>query len=176
MENPQGFTLSSTSNEGKIRCFGLCNSACIGSGKKRRGFALSFDALFAVMVFIVFLGIASYSMLEAPSEHGLRLGMQKAMDDSLDLLDRERILQKFDSSIETELNKVVPVQYAYSLRIEEYRDRAGGFEKTGEKLFGSQLAIGENTEFVKGRRLFLTFESSQTERYYNAEYYVWVKE
>lgn len=139
-----------------------------------KGYVLSVDAMLAILIFVTFLIAMSYSLFQESFGTIGELTASKMMGDALDLLDRENILESLDTNrMESEINKVMPSNIFWKIEIEEFRYQANYFMWQHTYSFGNTGAMLDDKEFVKGRRIFLTFSGNEIDRFYNLEYWLW---
>ncbi|MFH1751611.1 MAG: hypothetical protein ABH821_01585 [archaeon] len=151
---------------------------CLNSSYlKSKGFVLSIDALLAVGIFILLSYLVFYHSFEARSNPEAVLMLQQNFNDSLDLMDKERILQSMNESlISSQLDSVLSSQYGWKLKIQEFKYSHNNFELEKEIILGQENLDLNLVDVARGRRLFLSFDNNTIEYYYNAEYWAWLNE
>lgn len=140
------------------------------------GYAFSFDALLAIVVFSIFLVFLNFPSIESQTVAVEKHKMLKLSDDLLDELDKAQIFQTFDvNQISSTIDVVLPQQFSWKMKIESFNFKNGDFVKFKEYTFGNTEQDLSSKDFVKSRRLFLTFSNQQTDLYSNAELWLWKK-
>ena len=142
-----------------------------GEGK---GYVLSLDALMALLILITFIGAAGFSFLQESGNVIAKGETKKVMDDTMDVLDRENVLEGLDVAIiEEKINSSLPKNIFWKVKIEEFEYSQNNFTLRNTYSLGDTTTSLADIEFVKGRRLFLTFEDREILRFYNLEYWAW---
>ena len=159
--------------------------------ENEKGYVFSVDAILAVIIVVGLLGIMHFQSLPENDNAIGKLILKKNLNDSFDLLDRQQKLQTMNKvTIEADMNKIMQQNYGYRAAIEEYRYLgSNNFSKTSELKIGDFGADLNDAEYVKGRRIFLTFttqdynaeggqgkaKAGEINRFYNLEFYGWIK-
>src|SRR3989338_7417766 len=90
-------------------------------GMKDRGYIFGADIVLAVVIFILLFGAMQYSLSEPGASGVETLQMKQIMDDVLSLLDRDNVLQTFNTStIANAMNEVLPDRYDYRVKMEKW--------------------------------------------------------
>lgn len=146
------------------------------STAKQKGYAISIDAIFAIIVFMAMISLINYESFGSSTTAIAKLEIQKNMDDVLQALDKKETLQTLNATlIESKINALLPANYKWVLTIEVFEDTREGFEKLSETSFGHTDESRAGEELIGGRRLFLIFDGAEISRYCSAKYLVWAE-
>lgn len=144
-----------------------------------KGYAFTIDAVFAVLVFIALLFYSVYfssSPIKVDSLNNFEL--KQNFDAALLFLDENNSLQSMNSTIiGNDFNSLVPVRYDWRLKIEEYdyNSVTSSFDEIQELSVGNLSLDLNELAYVKGRRLAVSYADNDINKYYNAEYWGWLK-
>ncbi len=143
---------------------------------KGRGYIFGADIVLAVVIFILLFGAMQYSLVEPGASGVETLQLKQIMDDTLSLLDRDNVLQSFNSTtIANAMDEVLPDRYDYRVNIEKWAVSGSALTLADTRAFGNTSAELNDQELVKGRRLFIKYSASGIDSHYNLEYWLWLK-
>lgn len=142
----------------------------------KKGYVFSLDAFMAVFLTITIFAVLTHSLFGSTTDSFNTVSLKRIMNDSLSILDSKGVLQKLDGTeIEKEINAVMPIQFQWKMKIEEFEFVGSEFKKKNELNLGFTSINLTDKDVVKGRRLFLAFKDNEISKYYNAEYWAWIK-
>jgi len=141
-----------------------------------KGFVFSLDAFLALIIAFLFIGLIVYNPFEENKNVIARIEGQRQANDLLDLMDRKEILGDLDlDRIEQEMDSALSEQYDWTITITEYTEESTLFSKTGTSSIGNTAEDLSEKDVIKGNRIFLSFDGKEIDKYYVAEYWLWLK-
>lgn len=138
-----------------------------------RGFALSIDALLAVVIagiFVLTIAFLSGNAKESPYP---KLIMKKQANDVLIVLDKTGELALSNSTVlNTSVNQLLPSSLTWKMNV-YYYNYSSGFNPANNLTLGSNYSSDDT--IVGAQREFVTFSNSSVEYYGIAELVVWLE-
>lgn len=139
-----------------------------------KGFTLSLDSAFAVVVLVIFLASFSFLSIQAVDDPYPLLLLQKQANDMLAVMDKSGELSTLNETLMNEsLNATLPTYVLRDVEIEYYNYSSAGFVYAGNLTFGDNYTGTEESAVVQ--REFVVFENSSAKYYGIARLRLWVE-
>lgn len=137
-----------------------------------KAFVFSLDAIFAVIILMIFLTAFVFLSAQAEEDPYTSLILKKQANDALIVLDKGGNLSTLNSTlISDSLNNLLSSSLDWNMEI-DYYNYSGGFVHEGN------LSLGNSTQnieiYAHAQREFLVFESGTIKNYGTARLTLWV--
>lgn len=149
-----------------------------GNGNRNSlGFMFSYDALIAVIVVLLVVSSAYFSLFKNSNDFFQKSAAKRVFEEALMLLEKQQYLNKSDSKLlENELKKSIPSNFEWKTKFSHYEYKKKAFILKEEKKIGNWSANVSEFEIVHGKRIFLKFSKTKISRYAIAEFWIWAKQ
>lgn len=149
----------------KMRETGRYSSLFCG---KNKGFILTLDALFAVIIAVIAIAAASTYTSGSYGEPMSRLQMSRTGYDLLDIV-TQKGLWASQTDIETELSALLPASYSIILR----EQCSGGWNDLAKS--NAETFDLPDKEIVTGEKVIVKKLAARSINYCRVRFYIWLK-
>ncbi len=138
-----------------------------------KGFALSIDALLAIVIAAILIFTIAFLSGNAKESQYQNLIMKKQINDVLIVMDKTGEFASMNSTlINASITELFPSSYSWRLKM-SYYNYSNGFELEDGFIIGNNQSASDET--IESHREFITFSNSSVIYYGTAELVVWLR-